>query len=132
MIAAIERAMTRKTLRGGRMLAAVLALAPLTDAAVARSGRPEVNAPGPGTKTPGVPANTEGLATLKLSATLGGSDGQPIRGGLVWRIFEEAVQPDGSHKLVAQLDEASPTVPLPDGAYVVQPPMGWRAPRGAS
>ena len=34
--------MTRKTLRGGRMLAAVLALAPLTDAALARSGRPEV------------------------------------------------------------------------------------------
>ena len=36
MIAAIERVMTRKTLRGGRMLAAVLALAPLTDAALAR------------------------------------------------------------------------------------------------
>ncbi|CAJ0870431.1 hypothetical protein AMST5_02229 [freshwater sediment metagenome] len=116
--------MTRKTLRGGRMLAAVLAIAPLTDAALARSGRPEVNAPGPGTKTPGVPANTEGLATLKLSATLGGSDAQPIRGGLVWRIFEEAVQPDGSHKLVAQLDEASPTVPLPDGAYVVHAAYG--------
>jgi hypothetical protein len=116
--------MTRKTLRSGRMLAAVLALAPLTDVALARSGHPEVAPPGPGAKPPGPPANAEGLPTLRLSATLGGADTQVVRGGLVWRIFEEAVQPDGSHKLVAQLDEATPTVPLPDGAYIVHAAYG--------
>jgi hypothetical protein len=64
------------------------------------------------------------MASLRLSASLGASDSQPVRSGLVWRVFEEAAQPDGSHKLVAQSDEATPTLPLPDGAYIVHASYG--------
>ncbi|GLI92674.1 hypothetical protein [Methylocystis echinoides] len=120
--------MTRKTLRTiGGLLAVVLALAPMRDSALARSGHPqtpEAAAAGAGTKTPGVPANTDGLATLRLSASLTGVDPQVVRSGLVWRIFEEGAQPDGTHKLVAQFEEATPTVPLPDGAYLVHVAYG--------
>ncbi len=61
---------------------------------------------------------------MRLSATLGAGESQPIRSGLIWRIFEEAAQPDGSHKLIAQSDEAAPNLPLPDGAYVVHVAFG--------
>ncbi|MGJ0509667.1 MAG: hypothetical protein ACR652_21590 [Methylocystis sp.] len=119
--------MTKKTLRtAGRLLAVALALPPLTETALARSGHPQgdASAPAAGAKAPAAPANTEGLATLRLSATLGPADTQVVRNGIVWRIFQEAVEPDGSHKLVAQLDEATPTVPLPDGAYIVHAAYG--------
>ncbi|MCC3246585.1 hypothetical protein LG047_14885 [Methylocystis sp. WRRC1] len=73
---------------------------------------------------PAAPASTEGLSTLHLTATLASNDAQPVRSGVVWRIFEERAQPDGSHKLVAQSEEAAPTLPLPDGAYVVHASYG--------
>lgn len=117
----------RKLPTVAHLLAAALALPPLAAPAFARGGHPqgpEAAAPPSGPKTPGVPANTEGLATLRLSATLGNADTQAVRSGVVWRIFEEAVQPDGSHKLVAQFDEAIPTVPLPDGAYIIHAAYG--------
>lgn len=90
--------------------------------AFARSGaHPQHESAGP---APAGPANTEGLATLRLSATLSGADAQAVRSGLKWRIFEEAAQPDGTHKLIAESDEATPTVPLADGAYVVHAAYG--------
>ena len=64
------------------------------------------------------------LSALRLSATLTANDPQPVRSGLVWRIFEEGAQPDGSHKLVAQSEEAAPTLSLPDGAYIVHAAYG--------
>ncbi|NUJ78777.1 hypothetical protein HUN39_01765 [Methylocystis sp. FS] len=67
---------------------------------------------------------TERRATLRLSATLAANDQQPVRSGLVWRVFEESAQPDGSHKLVAQSEEAVPTLPLPDGSYIVHAAYG--------
>lgn len=73
---------------------------------------------------PPAPLDDEGLATLRLSATLGPNDAQPVRSGVVWRIFEEGAQPDGSHKLVAQSEEASPAFRLPDGAYVAHAAYG--------
>ncbi|MCQ4191173.1 hypothetical protein, partial [Methylocystis suflitae] len=67
---------------------------------------------------------TERRSTLRLSATLAANDQQPVRSGLVWRVFEEGAQPDGSHKLVAQSEEAVPTLPLPDGSYIVHAAYG--------
>jgi hypothetical protein len=72
--------------------------------------------------TPAPPAQR--LSTLRLSATLSANDPQPVRSGLVWRVFEEGAQPDGSHKLVTQSEEASPTLALPDGAYIVHAAYG--------
>ncbi len=83
--------------------------------------RPPHGAPeSAGTPTP--PARL--LSTLRLSATLSANDPQPVRSGLIWRVFEDRAQPDGSHKLVAQSEEASPTLPLPDGAYIVHAAYG--------
>lgn len=126
MIGAIKRAMSRKDFRRiGPILAVALALPATTDQALARRGQIAPAPSGPSqSPTPAAPANTEGLATLRLSATLGANDSQTVRSGMVWRVFEEATQPDGSHKLVAQSDEATPTLPLPDGAYVVHAAYG--------
>lgn len=62
-------------------------------------------------------------STLRLSAALAAGDAS-LRGGLVWRIFEEAAQPDGERRLVAQLREAAPSTELPDGAYIVHAAFG--------
>jgi len=72
---------------------------------------------------PPAPA-AQGRSMLRLSATLAANDPQPVRSGLVWRVFEEGAQPDGSHKLVAQSEEATPTLSLPDGSYIVHAAYG--------
>lgn len=64
------------------------------------------------------------LATLHLTAALTPTDTQTVRSGLVWRIFEERAQADGSHRPVVESYDASPTFPLPDGAYVVHAAFG--------
>ena len=75
-----------------------------------------------GAETAGPPAARQ--SNLRLSATLAANDSQPLRSGLVWRVFEEGAQADGTHKLVAQSDEATPTLPLPDGVYIVHAAYG--------
>ncbi len=65
-----------------------------------------------------------GRSTLLLSAFLSAADTQAVRGGLRWRVFDEAAEADGSHKLVAQSSEAAPTLSLPDGTYIVHAAMG--------
>jgi hypothetical protein len=119
--------MTKTNFRkAGSLLVAAMLLPAAADQAHARRGHPTPPQTGPAQSgpAPAAPANTEGMSTLRLSATLAVNDSQPVRSGLVWRVFEEAAQPDGSHKLVAQSDEATPTLPLPDGAYIVHAAYG--------
>jgi len=118
--------MTQRKLRNaGSLLAAALMSTAAADQALARRGAPAQPAPTQSAPVaPAAPGNMEGASTLKLSATLGAGDAQAIRSGLTWRVFEEAAQPDGSHKLVAQSDEPAPTLPLPDGAYIVHAAYG--------
>lgn len=63
-------------------------------------------------------------SVLHLTAVLTANDAQPVRAGLKWRIFNEVAEPDSSHKLVAESTEATPSLPLPDGAYVVHAGLG--------
>jgi hypothetical protein len=63
-------------------------------------------------------------ATLRLSAVLTAADSSPVRGGIVWRIFEETPGDDGARKLVAETKEATPAQPLPDGVYIVHAAFG--------
>lgn len=63
-------------------------------------------------------------ATLRLSAVLTASDTAAVRNGVVWRIFEESTQADGSRRLVAESREAAPALSLPDGAYIVHAAFG--------
>jgi len=61
---------------------------------------------------------------LLLSAFLSAADTQPVRSGLKWRVFDEAAEADGSHKLVAESSAAAPSLSLPDGTYIVHAAMG--------
>ncbi len=65
-----------------------------------------------------------GQSTLLLSAFLSAADTQPVSSGLVWRVFDDAAQPDGSHRLVVQSLDAAPSLSLPDGTYIVHAAMG--------
>ncbi len=128
MIGGIEPCMSSFRMKAlGRVGAAALIVAALlTEPAQAqhRRGRPPIAPPTQETPAPAPPSSVEGLSTLRLAATLGANDQQPVRSGVVWRVFEERAQPDGSHKLVAQSEEATPTLPLPDGSYVVHAAYG--------
>lgn len=86
---------------------------------------PRTAAPGPAASpsltvplTPQAPTND-----LHLSAVYG-SDNQPVKAGLHWRVFNERAEDDGSHALVAQSTDPSPTVALPDGDYIVHAAFG--------
>jgi hypothetical protein len=61
---------------------------------------------------------------IKLSALFAATDSQLVLEGLQWRIFEETAGTDGKHKLVAQSSEATPTLPLPDGNFIVHASLG--------
>ncbi len=61
---------------------------------------------------------------LLLSALLSATDLHPISDGLKWRVFDETLEADGSHKLVAESNEAAPSLSLPDGTYIVHCAMG--------
>ncbi|RYB02464.1 hypothetical protein [Lichenibacterium ramalinae] len=78
-------------------------------------------APGPGTagETP-----KPGHGILHLSATLT-ADPPLVRSGLQWRVFADAAQPDGTHKVVAQSADAQPSFDLPDGRYIVHATYGY-------
>jgi hypothetical protein len=70
------------------------------------------------------PAPEPGKSTLLLSATFA-SEAQPIRSGLVWRIFNEHEDSDtGKHELVAESREPTPAIALPDGEYIVHVSYG--------
>lgn len=99
------------------LVGASCALAQTTGTTPPKAGHPGKAAPAEEER----PAPT---ATLRLSAVLTAHDSGPVRSGLVWRIFEEAPQPDGSRKLVAESHEASTAQPLPDGAYIVHAAFG--------
>ncbi|HEY8214908.1 MAG: hypothetical protein ACR65X_00555 [Methylocystis sp.] len=109
----------------GLIAAATLAAAPLPQPAQAQQQPPRHPHPshGAGEAGPAAPS-AERLSTLRLSAALAANDPQPVRSGVVWRVFEESAQQDGSHKLVAESDEAAPALSLPDGAYIVHAAYG--------
>jgi hypothetical protein len=61
---------------------------------------------------------------VRLTALFAASDPEPVRRGVQWRVFEEAMGPDGNHKLVAQSSDAAPLLPLPDGNFIVHAALG--------
>ena len=69
------------------------------------------------------PSTDAGPATLRLSATLAGSDA-PLTGGLRWRIFGLRPDADGSRPLIVESSEAQPTLTVPPGDYVVHVALG--------
>ncbi|MCW6509127.1 hypothetical protein [Lichenifustis flavocetrariae] len=80
-------------------------------------------APHDSAKTAGeVPGPGQGI--LHLSAVLAG-DLSPLRNGTRWAVFAEAAEPDGTHRIVSQSNDAQPTFTLPDGTYVIHLSFGF-------
>jgi hypothetical protein len=61
---------------------------------------------------------------VHLSALFSASDPQGVHQGLHWRVFEEDLGPDGNHRLVAESSDPAPTLPLPDGNFIVHAALG--------
>ena len=58
---------------------------------------------------------------LVLSALLTPRDTQPLSGKVPihWRVFAESLDAGGKHMLVAQSNDAAPTLSVPEGTYIV-------------
>ncbi len=67
--------------------------------------------------------NTTGQVAVLLSAVLS-EDGQPIDQGLVWHIFRDRAGSDGKMPLVRQVREATPSLKLEPGDYMINAAFG--------
>lgn len=110
------------------LAAAAVARLALTPVAVSAQTTPSASSPAtpPGGATRGeAPAPPIEIArgVLYLSASIAGQN-QPLRQGLVWRVYRERAQDDGSRPLVAESREAAPAISVPDGIYVVHASYG--------
>jgi hypothetical protein len=107
----------------GLLLAAAIVSAPPAAAQLApRSAHPPKAAAQPSSPPP--EKETAPTGAVRLSAALSPADQQGVKSGIVWRVFNERVETDGKHKLVAESREAAPTIALPDGAYIVHAAYG--------
>jgi hypothetical protein len=66
----------------------------------------------------------EGHGIIHLSAMLAG-DASLLKNGTHWSIYDERIEADGTHRLVAQSNEAQPTFSLPNGNYMVHLAYGF-------
>lgn len=101
--------------------------APLHDTAPAQGSGPAREVPPVHDSAPTAPRSETpepGHGILHLAATLT-SETPILKAGLNWRIFDNGVQPDGTHKLVAQSTDAQPALSLPDGRYIVHAAYGF-------
>ena len=69
------------------------------------------------------PTLEPGQSLLSLSAVLG-SARDPVRAGLQWRVYQERAQPDGTHALIAQSEQALPVFTVSEGTYLVHVSYG--------
>lgn len=77
----------------------------------------------PADAKPAANAPAQGPGQVSLVALLT-DDGQSIEQGVVWYVFRDKAPPDGKPKLVSTLRDASPSVRLEPGTYVVTAAFG--------
>ncbi len=69
---------------------------------------------------PAAPRAEQKKSLLYLSALLTPHDTQPIaKGPIQWRVFDEKVDAQGHHAIIAQSAEAQPSILLSPGTYIV-------------
>lgn len=73
--------------------------------------------------TPPASSPTAGQAVLSLTARYG-KDLPVINAGLVWRVFADKPDDNGTYKLIREERGATPNVVLPPGNYVVHVALG--------
>jgi hypothetical protein len=96
-----------------------------TSLAQAQMGTPPERGAAVGGPVPHLPAPVEtGKGTVYLSAVFA-SENQPIRAGLLWRVFNEHADNDASEReLIAESHDPTPVLNLPDGDYIVHVSFG--------
>ncbi len=83
--------------------------------------QPSLAAPAPLAASPTAPA--PGQAVLSLNARYG-KDLPVINNGLVWRVFADRPDENGTFKLIREERGATPNIVLPPGGYVVHVSFG--------
>lgn len=76
------------------------------------------------TPPPAAAATPVARTPLRLSATLA-PGGPVVKNGLIWRIYNERAEPDGSYRLFGQSTDPEIIVSLPDGRYMVHVSYGF-------
>lgn len=94
---------------------------PLTQSPLPSPAAPAMVSVPPQPTTP--PGTAPGQAVLSLSARYG-KDLPAINAGLVWRIFPDRPDDNGTFKLIREDRSANPNVVLPPGNYVVHVALG--------
>jgi hypothetical protein len=107
------------------LAAALLFVAPAA-AQTVPSAPPGVAAPATTTPGAGVPAVTTPASggSLTLSATFSGDNAQRIPSGVIWRVFRERAEDNGSRTEQASSSDANPTFNLANGDYIVHAAYG--------
>src|ERR1700761_7873407 len=97
---------------------------PIPPASVPQSLPPALAHPSISTVPPATPpGGAPGQAVLALSARYG-KDMPVINGGLVWRIFSDRPDENGTFKMIREDRNATPNIVLPPGNYVVDVAFG--------
>jgi hypothetical protein len=92
-------------------------------AAVPSSLPPVLTQPSIAAVPPTPPGGAPAQAVLALSARYG-KDMPPVNGGLVWRIFADRPDDNGTFKMIREDRNATPNLVLPPGNYVVHVALG--------
>src|SRR3954447_10290947 len=85
--------------------------------------QPTIVQPSIATMPPPPGASTAGQAVLSLTARYG-KDLPVINNGLVWRVFAEKPDENGTFRLIREERGATPNIVLPPGNYVVHVALG--------
>ena len=109
------------------VLAGLVAASPLAAQQTAPGGAtPRTTAPSnPAGNVSRLPAPVEaGQGALYLTAVYAASDTQPIRSGVVWRVFSDRADAAGAYPLIIESKESAPALALPEGDYIVHAAFG--------
>lgn len=112
----------------GRLVSAAVLIGATSIAARAQS-LPDASAGPPPLRLQGINPNINGTekppqGILNLAAAIGPNELAPLRAGVKWRVFRETPGARAAPKLVAQTSEATPSIALPDGTYIVHASLG--------
>jgi hypothetical protein len=83
-----------------------------------------IGAPAPAPQTPASQPESAPRVPVSLNAVYAPGDIQAIRSGLYWRVFDARAGADGGHALVAESNQATPTIALAEGDYIVHVACG--------
>ena len=104
--------------------ALLAALALPADAQQRGSGRPDAASPLFAPRPLTTPPPQGPSAVVQLVAVFGGAATQPVTSGVQWRVFREQAEADGMRQMVGESADATLSLELPNGDYIVHVAYG--------